>query len=95
MTTPTVRAVIATLADYYPAVSLDLIQSKRKTRLHAEPRHLAMVMLDRMGWSMTKIGNALNRHHTTVIHARHAVRIRHDPRFVERLTHEARARCGK
>ena len=44
------------------------ITGPNKTERCSHPRFIAMVVLRRMGWSLTKIGWALgNRHHTTIM----------------------------
>lgn len=60
-----VRAAVARLYGLRPA---DLAE-RRRIAGAAEPRMLAMFLAREQGYSLPQIGRALNRHHTTVLHA--------------------------
>jgi chromosomal replication initiation ATPase DnaA len=52
------------------AVTPDLILSNRRDSHLVNARQVIVFVLRRQhGWSLTRIGHMLNRHHTTVLHA--------------------------
>ncbi len=58
-----------TVADYY-SISLQDMRAKRRNRDVSVPRQIAMMLTREMTeLSLTQIGSAFNRDHTTVIHA--------------------------
>lgn len=81
----TISAIIADVAKNTGIPKATLLSPER-TRSVVHSRQLAMWMARREGLSLTQIGNAFRRHHTTVLYAIRAV----DARLAKaRLTERA------
>lgn len=88
---PTMRAVMRSLEPLYPSVTYDQLCSQTKLAKIVEPRHLAMTVLVRLGWSTTKAAGALGRiDHTSVIYGRRRAEQRHPPQLIDALVEDVR-----
>lgn len=63
-----VQSIINEVADTFEVRPIDIIGASRKRRV-CMARWCVMAKLYERGWSTPRIGQAVNRHHTTVLHA--------------------------
>lgn len=65
---PTIQQIASTVAEIY-AINFDAILGKNGTRLIDDARRSCYLLAREYGYTLTEIGESLNRHHASIIHS--------------------------